>query len=129
VGATLAFGIAQGMGLDYPIFALVAAVIATDLTPAQCASSDCAGSSRRSSARCPARSRLRRVVPRLGADVEENDHAADIAGDPGTKLAGLWAVGPSILVAMLICYRVGGPKRVAFFRMIEDRARRARGMA
>ena len=52
VGATLAFGIAQGMGLDYPIFALVAAVIATDLTPAQCASSDCAGSSRRSSARC-----------------------------------------------------------------------------
>ena len=35
VSATLAFSIAQALKLDYPIFALAAAVIATDLTPAR----------------------------------------------------------------------------------------------
>ena len=35
VSATLAYSIAQALKLDYPIFALAAAVIATDLTPAR----------------------------------------------------------------------------------------------
>ena len=35
VSATLAFSIAEVLKLDYPIFALAAAMIATDLTPAE----------------------------------------------------------------------------------------------
>jgi len=83
VSATLAFSIAQALKLDYPIFALAAAVIATDLTPA--------------------RSRelgFRRLV------------ATAIGGLSGAlaasmNLVGIWAVGPSILIAMLICQGVG----------------------
>ncbi|MFL5149944.1 MAG: aromatic acid exporter family protein, partial [Microvirga sp.] len=83
VAATLAFSIAQALKLDYPIFALAAAVIATDLTPA--------------------RSRelgFRRLV------------ATAIGGLSGAlaasmHLVGIWAVAPSILIAMLICQGVG----------------------
>jgi len=83
VSATLAYSIAQALKLDYPIFALAAAVIATDLTPA--------------------RSRelgFRRLV------------ATAIGGLSGAlaasmNLVGIWAVGPSILIAMLICQGVG----------------------
>jgi uncharacterized membrane protein YgaE (UPF0421/DUF939 family) len=83
VSATLAYSIAQALKLDYPIFALAAAVIATDLTPA--------------------RSRelgFRRLV------------ATAIGGLSGAlaasmNLLGIWAVGPSILIAMLICQGVG----------------------
>ena len=75
--------IAQALKLDYPIFALAAAVIATDLTPA--------------------RSRelgFRRLV------------ATAIGGLSGAlaasmHLVGIWAVAPSILIAMLICQGVG----------------------
>jgi uncharacterized membrane protein YgaE (UPF0421/DUF939 family) len=35
VGASIALGTAQLVGLQYPVFAFIAAVIATDLTPAQ----------------------------------------------------------------------------------------------
>ena len=83
VSATLAYSIAQALKLDYPIFALAAAVIATDLTPA--------------------RSRelgFRRLV------------ATAIGGLSGAlaasmHLVGIWAVAPSILIAMLICHGVG----------------------
>jgi uncharacterized membrane protein YgaE (UPF0421/DUF939 family) len=117
VGATLAFAIAQGLNLDFPIFALVGAVIATDLTPAQ---------SRELG--------LRRVVATfVGA----------LTGVIATsaKLTGLWAVAPSIVVAVLISYRVGAyegarvagyicglivlldesaqPWHYAFFRLVE----------
>jgi uncharacterized membrane protein YgaE (UPF0421/DUF939 family) len=117
VGATLAFAIAQAAKLDYPIFALMAAVIATDLTPAQ---------SRELG--------LRRIVATVVG-------ALSGAIATSAKLAGLWAVGPSIFVAMVICYRVGAqegarvagyicglivlldegaqPWHYAFFRMIE----------
>src|SRR5215204_3495463 len=75
VSATLAYSIAQALKLDYPIFALAAAVIATDLTPA--------------------RSRelgFRRLV------------ATAIGGLSGAlaasmNLVGIWAVAPSILIA------------------------------
>ena len=83
VSATLAFSLAQAMKLDFPIFALAAAVIATDLTPAE------------------TRERgFRRLV------------ATGIGGLLGAlaasmSLGGIWAVGPSILIAMLICHGVG----------------------
>jgi uncharacterized membrane protein YgaE (UPF0421/DUF939 family) len=117
VAATVAFAIAQALNLDYPIFALAAAVIATDLTPAQ---------SRELG--------LRRLM-------------ATVVGALCGALAvflnfvGVWAVGPSILVAMLICQRAGAyegarvagyicglivlldessrPWHYAFFRMVE----------
>jgi uncharacterized membrane protein YgaE (UPF0421/DUF939 family) len=117
VGATLAFAIAQGMKLEHPIFALAAAVIATDLTPAQ---------SRELG--------LRRVVATVVG-------ALSGAIATSAKFVGICAVGPSILVAMLICHRVGAyegarvagyicglivlldegaqPWHYAFFRMIE----------
>jgi len=117
VSATLAYSIAQALKLDYPIFALAAAVIATDLTPA--------------------RSRelgFRRLV------------ATAIGGLSGAlaasmNLVGIWAVAPSILIAMLICQGVGAyegariagyicgiivlldhddsPRRYALFRTVE----------
>ena len=80
---TLAFSSAEALKLDYPIFALAAAMIATDLTPAE------------------SRERgLRRLV------------ATGIGGLLGAlaasmSLVGIWAVGPSILIAMLICHGVG----------------------
>ena len=83
VSATLAFSIAEALKLDYPIFALAAAMIATDLTPAE------------------TRERgFRRLV------------ATGIGGLFGAlaasmNLVGIWAVGPSILIAMLICHGVG----------------------
>src|SRR3954451_24472976 len=83
VAATLAFSIAQALKLDYPIFALAAAVIATDLTPA--------------------RSRelgFRRLV------------ATAIGGLFGALAAsfsfvGMVAVRPSIIIAMLLCQGAG----------------------
>ena len=83
VSATLAFAVAQALGLDYPIFALGAAVIATDLAPA--------------------RSRelgFRRLV------------ATAIGGLFGALTAsfsfvGIVAVGPSIIIAMLLCQGAG----------------------
>jgi len=83
VSATLAFSIAEALKLDYPIFALAAAMIATDLKPAE------------------TRERgFRRLV------------ATGIGGLFGAlaasmNLVGIWAVGPSILIAMLICHGVG----------------------
>ena len=83
VSATLAFSIAEALKLDYPIFALAAAMIATDLKPAE------------------TRERgFRRLV------------ATEIGGLFGAlaasmNLVGIWAVGPSILIAMLICHGVG----------------------
>jgi len=79
----LAFSIAQALKLDYPIFALAAAVIATDLTPA--------------------RSRelgFRRLVATAIGGL-----SGAVAASLG--LVGIWAVGPSILIAMLICQGVG----------------------
>ena len=86
VSATLAFSIAEALKLDYPIFALAAAMIATDLKPAE------------------TRERgFRRLV------------AIGIGGLLGAlavsmNLVGIWAVGPSILIAMLICHGVGAYK-------------------
>ena len=83
VSATLAFSIAQALKLDYPIFALAAAAIATDLTPA--------------------RSRelgFRRLVATAIGGL-----SGAVAASLG--LVGIWAVGPSILIAMLICQGVG----------------------
>ena len=83
VSATLALSLAQALKLDFPIFALAAAVIATDLTPAE------------------TRERgFRRLV------------ATGIGGLLGAlavcmNLVGIWAAGPSIVIAMLICQGVG----------------------
>ena len=77
------FRLLKALKLDYPIFALAAAMIATDLKPAE------------------TRERgFRRLV------------ATGIGGLFGAlaasmNLVGIWAVGPSILIAMLICHGVG----------------------
>ena len=117
VAATLAFAMAQVLKLDYPVFALIAAVIGTDLTPAQ---------SRELG--------LRRLIATV---------VGAVLGAAGTSLGfvGVWAVGPSILIAMIICQLVGAsegakvagyicalivlldestqPWHYAFFRMVE----------
>ena len=83
VSATLAFSIAQALKLDYPIFALAAAVIATDLTPAR---------SRELGFRRLIATAIGGLLGALAASM---------------NLVGVWAVGPSILIAMLVCQGVG----------------------
>ena len=79
VSATLAFSIAQALKLDYPIFALAAAMIATDLTPAQ---------SRELGFRRLVATAIGGLTGALAASID---------------FVGIWAVGPSIVIAMLIC--------------------------
>ena len=83
VSATLAFSLAQALKLDFPIFARAPAVIATDLTPAEMRERG-----------------VRRLV------------ATGIGGLLGAlavsmNLVGIWVVGPSVLIAMLICHGFG----------------------
>jgi len=91
VGAGVSIGLAQLFRLEYPIYALVAAVLVTDFSPAQT-------------------SKL--GVQRIGATVVGAVCGAIIrlglAPDP-------WTIGLSILVAMSICHvaRLAGGAKVA----------------
>ena len=116
VGASVAYALAQLLGLDHPIFAFTAAVIVTDLKPAQ---------SRELGLR------------RLGATL--------VGGLIGAALSMVlpstpWAIGAGVLAAMLLCDMLGArqgakiagyisglivfehslePWHDAFYRMIE----------
>jgi uncharacterized membrane protein YgaE (UPF0421/DUF939 family) len=116
VGASVSYALAQLLGLDHPIFAFTAAVIVTDLKPAQ---------SRELGLR------------RLGATL--------VGGVAGAALSMVlpstpWAIGAGVLGAMLLCDMLGArdgakiagyicglivlehnaePWNDAFYRMIE----------
>jgi uncharacterized membrane protein YgaE (UPF0421/DUF939 family) len=116
VAAALALGVAQVLRLQFPIYAMIGAVIVTDLTPAQSRNLG---------------------VRRLAATV--------VGGICGAALSSalpqtLWSIGLSISLSMLICHllraqdgvRVAGyicgivmfehgaqPWHYAFFRVIE----------
>ena len=83
VGAALSLGIAQALRLDHPLYAMLAAIIVTELAPAH---------TRRLS--------VRRIVATL------------VGATCGALLAVLlpsnpWTIGLGILVAMLLCHFVG----------------------
>jgi uncharacterized membrane protein YgaE (UPF0421/DUF939 family) len=83
VGAALALGLARMLRLEYPIYAMLAAVIVTELSPAE---------TRRLAWR-------RMVATAVGA----------ICGAILARLLpyGPWSIGLGILVAMLICTLIG----------------------
>jgi uncharacterized membrane protein YgaE (UPF0421/DUF939 family) len=81
--ASISFAIAQFFALDYPIFAFVAAVIATDLTPQQ---SRLLG--------------LRRIVATIVGAI--CGAALSLVLAPAA-----WTLGLSVLVAMIICHLLG----------------------
>jgi uncharacterized membrane protein YgaE (UPF0421/DUF939 family) len=82
-GASLSFAIAQFFGLNYPIYAFLAAVIATDLTSQQ---------SRQLG--------VRRIVATIVGAV--CGATLSLVVTPGA-----WTLGLSILIAMIICHVLG----------------------
>jgi uncharacterized membrane protein YgaE (UPF0421/DUF939 family) len=116
VGASVAFALAQALGLDHPIFAFTATVIVTDLKPAQ---------SRELG--------LRRLGATLVGAVTGAGLSIVLPSTP-------WAIGAAVLAAMLLCDMLGAregakiagyicglivfehslePWHDAFYRMIE----------
>lgn len=88
LAAGLSLAIAQFLQLQYPIYALIAAIIVTDLSPSE---SILLG-------------RRRLVATIIGAAC-----GATLSMIlPATS----WAIGPSILVAMFSCYLIGTPEVV-----------------
>jgi uncharacterized membrane protein YgaE (UPF0421/DUF939 family) len=83
VGASVSYALAQTLGLDHPIFAFTAAVIVTDLSPAQ---------SRELG--------LRRLAATLVGGVAGAALSMVLPSTP-------WAIGAGVLGAMLLCDLLG----------------------